>query len=67
MITFLLVEFFQSFNVKLHSSFCFHQGTPERRLRGLRDRPLPTRFDDAGVRWSKEEGPFSQIAYFMMT
>lgn len=25
------------------------EGTPERRLRGLRDRPLPTRFDDAGL------------------
>lgn len=24
-------------------------GTPERRLRGLRDRPLPTRFDDVGL------------------
>lgn len=25
------------------------EGTPKRRLRGLRDRPLPTRFDDAGL------------------
>lgn len=25
------------------------EATPERRLRGLRDRPLPTRFDDAGL------------------
>lgn len=25
------------------------EGTPERRLRGLRDRPLPTRFGDAGL------------------
>lgn len=25
------------------------EGTPERRLRGLRDRQLPTRFDDAGL------------------
>ena len=30
--------------------WCSQQAGPERRLRGLRDRPLPTRFDDAGVR-----------------